>query len=34
MTEGVLEQYHGLVAAGEIIADPQQIAVATSLDAL
>ena len=34
MTEGVLEQYRGLVAAGEIIADPQQIAVATSLDAL
>ncbi len=34
MTEGLLEQYHGLVAAGEIIADPQQVAVATALDAL
>lgn len=34
MTEGLLEQYHGLVAAGEIVPDPQQIAVATSLDTL
>ena len=34
MTEGLLEQYHGRVAAGEIIADPQQIQVATALDAL
>ncbi len=34
MTEGLLEQYHGWVAAGEITADPQQIVVATALDAL
>ena len=34
MTEGLLEQYHGWVAAGELTADPQQIVVATALDAL
>jgi len=34
MTEGLLDQYQRWVAAGEITADPQQITVATALDAL